>query len=134
MPYLSVSLAEEGSEVTFEPDYVLDRLREVYPGIEVDPRDQLLLRLEKAKAVLSPDVEAERAVIAKMKRDAAVQGPARAFTLMLHNQKIYGVVKRRMFQLSFDLPLSEAAVQELRSMIRSLYPLSENLKIRESYK
>lgn len=131
MACLLVNLHQHHPAESFEPDSAVDTLREAFPDIEVKHGDQLTVRARQAEKVLSADSEADQAVLTKLKRDASEQGPARAFVLTLEGQKIQGVVKRQLLQMTYESRLSNGAITKIKSVVRSLLPLDEKLVIEE---
>ena len=66
-----------------------------------------------------------------MRRDAQVQGPALAFTLVLDGQAIEGIVKRRVLQLSYERPLLKETLEQLENFVRSQFPSGAPIVLEE---
>jgi hypothetical protein len=131
MPYIMTNLYHDHKGEAFDPHAFVESLKEAFPNVEADPDDQLLVRLRNVEQRWSADKETQQVVLDKMRRDARVQGPALAFTLVLDGQLVEGIVKRQLLQLSYERPLLKETLTQLENFVRSQFASGTQIALEE---
>jgi hypothetical protein len=107
MGFLKLNVYGHPSGAVFDPDRVIQKVKERFPETKVVPGDQLALSAERAAAGGAADQ-----VVATLRRTAQSYGPAYAFEIPIPGgRSIHGRARRYDISLLFDDPLPE----ELRS-------------------
>lgn len=127
MPLLSLNLYHKAPTLELAPNRVLIRMEQLLSNFHCDGVDQLNLRFENAKRALRTSDDAGAAVVQRMQQDSVEQGPAFAFDFEFEERLIRGVVKRRFIQFEYPDDLPEASLGALKSLMRTLIPLHENI-------
>ena len=100
----------------FDPDFVIQNVKERFPETTVMPGDQLALSAKRAAAEGAADQ-----VVATLRRNAQAYGPAYAFEIPFPGgRSIHGRARRYDVTLSFDEPLPEELQNCLIAWLRSL--------------
>ena len=127
MPFLSLNLYHKAPTLRLAPDRVVTELKQLVSDLQCDGIDQLRLRFENAKQNLSEDNEGKASVLRSMERDIVDQGPALAFEFAIDAQNIQGVVRQGSIQFKYADSLSDAALDQLKTLMRTVVPLSDRI-------
>lgn len=116
MGFLKLNVYGHPSGATFDPDAVIQRVKEAFPDTTVLPGDQLALGVERAEALGAADH-----VIETLRRNRKAQGPAYAFeTPIPGGGLIRGRARRYDVTFLYDAPLPEELRTRLIEFLRSL--------------
>jgi len=127
VPFLSLNLYHKAPTLRLAPDRVVTELKQLVSDLQCDGIDQLRLRFENAKQNLSEDNEGKASVLRSMERDIVDQGPALAFEFAIDAQNIQGVVRQGSIQFKYADSLSDAALDQLKTLMRTVVPLSDRI-------
>jgi len=126
MPFLSVNLCLRHPGHFLSPADVIAALRREVAGLRTDLVDQLRLRVDHARELLSTGSDSEAAVLRSMERDANEQGPVYLFSFDLYRHHIEGLVKRQYIQMKVDESADSETLGQLEQILRAVIPLGDD--------
>jgi hypothetical protein len=118
MGFIKLNRYGDPSGCVFDPEAVVEKVRETFPNVNVLPGDQLALGSERAAASGAADH-----VVRTLRRNQHDYGPAYAFQIGIEGGKtIEGRARRYDVTFLFPDPLEEQWRQRLLGFVRSLGP------------
>jgi hypothetical protein len=127
MGFLNLTVYNHSSGLAFDPDKVIERVKESFPEAELIPGDQSQAEVQRAEAFLADKLQSEplggpaSKIVASLKRKADVNGPSYAFRLPIHpGPAIDGLARIVGVQFLFPEPLLPEVRDRLVQFLTSL--------------
>jgi hypothetical protein len=118
MGFIQLNRYGDPSGYVFDPEAVVEKVRQTFADVTVLPGDQLALSAERAAASGAADH-----VVRTLRRNQQEYGPALAFTIGIEGPaQIQGRARRYDVTFLFTDPLAEPWRQHLLGFLQSLGP------------
>lgn len=115
MGFVKLNRYGDASDSVFDPQLVLEKVRESFADVKVMPGDQLALSAERAAAS-----SAAGHVVRTLRRNQEEYGPAYAFQISIDGGTIQGRARRYDVTFLFADPLPEPWRQRLVAFLQRL--------------